>query len=109
MVVKERGNLSLLQLRVQRWIDPRAKLHPRWSPSNTRTHTHTREAPNTHTLTNQEGALGVEGVGATHVDASVTQKLQQTHVVVTVHLQGETNTQKYSDSEAQRLIYFILH
>ena len=44
--------------------------------------------------TDQEGTLGVEGVGATHVDASIAQKLQQTDVVMTVNLQGETNTQE---------------
>ena len=53
-------------------------------------HTHTH----THTQTNQEGALGVEGVGAARVDASVAQEFQQTDVVVTVDLQGETNARK---------------
>lgn len=53
-------------------------------------HTHT----DAHTQTNQEGALGVEGVGAAHVDASVAQEFQQTDVVVTVDLQGETNARK---------------
>lgn len=40
----------------------------------------------TDTETNQEGTLGVEGVSATRVDASVTQKLQQADVVVAVGL-----------------------
>lgn len=56
--------------------------------------THIQMHTHTHTQTNQEGALGVEGVGAAHVDASVAQEFQQTDVVVTVDLQGETNARK---------------
>lgn len=51
----------------------------------------------THTYslyTNQDGTLGVKSVGAAHVDASVSQELEQADVVVTVHLKGDTNTQK---------------
>lgn len=49
---------------------------------------------NTHMLTNQEGALGVEGVGSTHINVPFVQKLKQTDVVVAVNLKRETSTQK---------------
>lgn len=60
--------------------------------------------------TNQKGTLGVEGVGATYVDESLVQKLEQTDVVVAVGLQRETNIQKKKNKFSTfRLSFFKMH
>lgn len=42
----------------------------------------------------QEGTLRVESIGAAHIDATISQELQESDVVPAVALQGETNSKK---------------
>lgn len=47
-----------------------------------------------HGRTHQEGTLRVESIGAAHIDATISQELQQSDVVPAVALQEETNSKK---------------